>query len=174
MKSQINDTVLVATPIFTTPSFAGNGDPADQPLYQAFVGDGQVTIWIVNPGKEITDLPVQLLSDVMASSPIEVGDLAPNGDESWKPSDTLTLGFTADANGVSFLIDSISAQAFPWSAFPVRLLRCLAILLPTATWMLLSRWQFWRCADWTACPAGSRLQLYCVCKRSGYTRHVPR
>ena len=117
MKSQVNDTVLGATPVFTTPSFAGKGDPADEPLYQAFVEDDHITLWIVNPGNEIVDLPVQLMSNFIAASPTGVGYLAPDGDESWEPSDTLTLGVTDSGNGLGFTIDSIAAQSIAVVSF---------------------------------------------------------
>ena len=111
MKSQVNDTVLGAAPVFTTPTFRGKGDPDGEPLYQAFFEDDQVTLWIVNPGDELTDLPVELLTGSIEANLTAVGYLAPDGDESWSPSETLTLGITPSAGGLGFTIDSVAAQS---------------------------------------------------------------
>ena len=81
------------------------------PLYQAFFEDDQVTLWIVNPGDELTDLPVELLTGSIEANLTAVGYLAPDGDESWSPSETLTLGITPSAGGLGFTIDSVAAQS---------------------------------------------------------------
>ena len=117
VKTQVNDTVLGATPVLTTPGFRGKGDDDGDPLYQAFVEDDEVTLWIVNPGDEITDLPIDLLSSALEASVTGLGYLAPDGDESFDPSETLTLSFDYDPDGLGFTIDRIAAQSFAVVSF---------------------------------------------------------
>ncbi len=111
IKRDVMTTTLGATPVFTTPSYQGKGDPDGQPLYQAFVEDSRVTMWIVNPVGTRINVPVNLLAGQVVSGLSGKYYRAPNGDNNLLSSDIVPLGFNVAADGNSFTIDHIPAQS---------------------------------------------------------------
>ena len=54
IKRGIVDTTLDAIPVLTTPTFTAKDDPGGEILYQAYVKGDVITLWIANPGTEIS------------------------------------------------------------------------------------------------------------------------
>ena len=119
IKREVTTTTLGAAPIFTTPSYAAKGDADGLPLFQAFVEDGQVTLWIANPGGDMNNLPVDLLSSSLGASRSGLFYRAPNGDNNLTASDTVPLTFTAGMDGMGFTIDHIPGQSVAVISFDV-------------------------------------------------------
>ena len=111
IKREVMTTTLGATPVFTTPVYQGKGDPDGLPLFQAFVEDSRVTMWIVNPGGTIDNLQVDLRSEQVALGLQGEYYLALAGDNQLLAEDVAPLTFNVAANGTSFTIDHIPAQS---------------------------------------------------------------
>lgn len=111
IKREVMTTTLEATPVFTTPGYQGKGDPDGLPLFQAFVEDTQVTLWIVNPGAAMNNLPVSLVAGQVAVGLEGEYYLAPDGDNNLLSSDIVPLTFNVATNGSVFSIDHIPAQS---------------------------------------------------------------
>ena len=95
----------------TTPTYQGKGDPDGLPMFQAFVEGSQVTLWIANPGGDINNLPVNMLSQQVGSCLGGKYYLAPDGDNNLMSSDVVPLAFNQNANGLGFTIDHIPSQS---------------------------------------------------------------
>ncbi len=111
IKRDVMTTTLGATPVFTSPAYQGKGDPDGLPLYQAFVEDSKVTMWIVNPGGAMNNVPVTMLSGQVASGLEGQYYLAPDGDNNLTSSDVVPLNFNLGTDGSIFLISFIPAQS---------------------------------------------------------------
>ncbi len=109
IKREVTTTTLGAHPVLTTPSYAGKGDNDGEPLFQAFVEDDEVTLWIANPGGAMNNLPINLLSGEVG--PVVDGRyyLAPDGDNQLLASDIVPLVVSSGQNG--FTINHIAAQS---------------------------------------------------------------
>ena len=119
IKRQVMTTTLGAAPVFTKPNYQGKGDSDGEPLFQAFVEDGLVTLWIVNPGSDINNLPVNMLSQQVGSSLSGKYYLAPDGDNVLLASDIVPLSFNLNANGLGFTIDQIPSQSIAVVVFDI-------------------------------------------------------
>ncbi|MEM6798406.1 MAG: dockerin type I domain-containing protein [Planctomycetota bacterium] len=95
VKAEVINTTLGATPVSTTPGFTAKSDPDDEPLFQAYVEGGRVSLWISNPGQAMTDVAVDLGDEFL--------ELTTGG------GGTITSSLTLDADGGGFLIDEIPA-----------------------------------------------------------------
>lgn len=111
IKRQVMTTTLGAAPVFTTPTYQGKGDSEGAPLFQAFVEGSQVTLWIANPGGDINNLPVNMLSQQVGSCLSGKFYLAPDEDNDLVASDTVLLAFNQNSDGSGFTIDHIPAQS---------------------------------------------------------------
>lgn len=109
IKRAVTTTTLGAHPVLTTPTYAGKGDADDEPLFQAFVEDDEVTLWIANPGGALNDLPVNLISGELDEIVDGKYYLAPDGDNNLLASDIVPL--TIASGPTSFTIDFIAAQS---------------------------------------------------------------
>lgn len=120
VKADLITTTLDAAPVFTTPIYDGKGDPDGEALFQAFVKDGEVTLWIVNPDDEaITDLSIEMLDFHLATGITSVTYLAPDGDNDLDASDIGQLLTTLDSDGLGFVIDEVAAQSIAIVSFSV-------------------------------------------------------
>ena len=126
IKREVMTTTLGATPVFTTPAYQGKGDPDDVPLFQAFVEDAQVTLWIANPGGDIGNLPVGMISGQVGSGLSGEYYLAPDGDNNLTSADIVPLTFNVDADEEGFSINHIPAQSIAVVTFdmPIMLGDC--------------------------------------------------
>ena len=119
IKRQVMTTTLGAAPVFTKPNYQGKGDSDGEPLFQAFVEESLVTLWIANPGSDINNLPVNMLSQQVGSSLSGKYYLAPDGDNELLASDVVPLSFNRNANGLGFTIDQIPSQSIAVVVFDV-------------------------------------------------------
>ena len=117
IKRQVMTTTLGAAPVFTTPTYQGKGDSDGTPLFQAFVEDSIVTLWIANPGGDMNNLPINLLSQQVGSCLAGKYFLAPNGDNALLAEEIVPLSFNLNANGQSFTIDQIPSQSIAVVSF---------------------------------------------------------
>ena len=117
IKREVMTTTLGAAPVFTTPTYQGKGDSDGTPLFQAFVEGSQVTLWIANPGGDISNLPVDMLSQQVGSCLGGKYYLAPDGDNNLLKSDIVPLSFNLNANGLGFTIDQIPSQSIAMVSF---------------------------------------------------------
>ena len=111
IKREVMTTTLGAAPILTTPTYQGRGDVDGAPLFQAFVEGSQVTLWIANPGNDMNNLPVSMLSQQVGSCLSGNVFLAPDGDNNLTSSDVVPLSFNQSPNGSGFTIDQIPSQS---------------------------------------------------------------
>ena len=109
IKREVTTTTLGAHPVLTTPTYAGKGDNAGEPLFQAFVEDDEVTLWIANPGGIMNNLPIALLSGELGEIIDGRTYLAPDGDNNLLPSDIIPLVITPGES--SFRILRIEPQS---------------------------------------------------------------
>ena len=117
IKRQVMTTTLGAAPVFTTPIYRGKGDPDGLPLFQAFVEGSRVTLWIANPGGDINNLSVNMLSQQVGSCLSGKSFLAPDGDNNLIPSDTVLLSCNQNSDGSGFTIDQIPSQSIALVSF---------------------------------------------------------
>ena len=111
IKREVMTSTLGAAPVLTTPTYQGKGDPDGLPMFQAFVEGSQVTLWIANPGGDINNLPVNMLSQQVGSCLGGKYYLAPDGDNNLMSSDVVPLTFNQNTNGLGFTIDHIPSQS---------------------------------------------------------------
>ena len=111
VKREVMTTTLGAAPVLTTPTYQDRGDSDGEPLFQAFVEGSQVTLWISNPGSEINNLSVNMLSQQVGSCLDGRQYLAPDGDNDLLRADISPLNFTLSENGQSFTIEQIPSQS---------------------------------------------------------------
>ena len=111
IKREVMTTTLGAAPVFTTPSYQGRGDVDGEPLFQAFVEGSQVTLWIANPGNDMNNLPVNMLSQQVGSCLRGNIFLAPDGDNNLTASDIVPVTFNQFPDGSGFTIDQVPSQS---------------------------------------------------------------
>lgn len=121
IKREVMTTTLGGAPVLTTPTYQGKGDPDGLPLFQAFVEGSQVTLWIANPGGDINDLPVNMLSQQVGSCLGGTYFLAPDGDNNLLPEDIVPLAFNQSSDGSGFTIDHIPAQSIAVVSFDMEI-----------------------------------------------------
>ena len=139
IKREVINTTLGADPVFTTPSYLGKGDLDGEPLFQAFFDGDQVTLWIVNPGGDLNDLPVDLISGSLGGDLEGLYYLAPDGDNDLLASDMVPLMFNLNSDGLGFTIDHISAQSIAVVRFSAIPEPCAVPLLTSAMIAMLGR-----------------------------------
>ena len=121
IKREVMTTTLGAAPVFTTPTYQGRGDVDGAPLFQAFVEGSQVTLWIANPGNDMNNLPVNLLSQQVGSCLSGNVFLAPDGDNNLTASDVVPLAFTQSPDGSGFTIDQVPSQSIAVVTFDMEI-----------------------------------------------------
>ncbi|MEN1679076.1 MAG: dockerin type I domain-containing protein [Planctomycetota bacterium] len=114
VKAEVINTTLGATPVSTTPGFSAKSDPTGEPLYQAYVEDGRVSLWVSNPGDTLDDVAVNLDDGFLrlpgVAGPFDT-NLATFRDARTGAGATITSALLPDADGQGFVIDSIPASA---------------------------------------------------------------
>lgn len=112
VKREVINTTLGTHPIFTSPEYDGKGDPDDEPLYQAFVEGNSAYLWIVNPGDEMTDLPIELESGRMIMNDPTFQAINYNAaDNDLGGRDIQVLSATFDADALGFSLNTVPAQS---------------------------------------------------------------
>ena len=111
IKREVMTTTLGAAPILTTPTYQGRGDADGLPLFQAFIEGSQVTLWIANPGNDMNNLLVNMLSQQVGSCLRGNIFLAPDGDNNLTASDIVPVTFNQFPDGSGFTIDQVPSQS---------------------------------------------------------------
>lgn len=123
IKRDVINSTLGATPIATTPGYTAKADPEDEPLFQAYLDGGEVSLWISNPGPEILNETVGIDSgflrlmnsgDPLSSTTAEFRDVATGSSAGY-----LTSTLTPSSDGTSFAIDSIPANSIGLITFNI-------------------------------------------------------
>lgn len=72
IKRELVNTMVDAHAIETTPGFTAKEDSDDEPLYQAYVKGDLLTLWIANPGPEISLEVLNLAGATVLSTPTSI------------------------------------------------------------------------------------------------------
>ncbi len=75
IKREVINSTIDGQPVYTTPDFAEQTNDSEATLYQAYVQENKLTLWIGNPGSEEVDFPVDLLTGRILNN----GTTSPSG-----------------------------------------------------------------------------------------------